>query len=303
MSDWNEWLWLRRDPEQPGTYAKVEHSDRAEIRVPAAGERPLIGVLIEADGLEIPARFTREQVPLFPVKRLVLKGLFKPQGTNEVPWVGSKDGGIELAYALPKGLTLVPPAADIREVVRCADLTGNVEDFDSAGSLGANVEAGLALVSANVPLSLTPLGEKVAELTTKDVVARIDESEGHTKIAWFVDEGGIVFGWVPSASVRPTKEAVNGMGLRGGSLGGSATRGSSSRDPLICTHPVKLKVSFEGEVFEVGTVRAGKAMDVYEDGTAAPRAEEPGIRLNVGASWVIEASEIADCKKRTTSRY
>ncbi len=292
-------LELSTAPGRP-PFAKVWQAERGEVTLPAADDVGKIPGVFQTDGLELHGFLEKDKLPIYPARPLVLRG-FYALSPMRLRWTGAVAAGVALALPMPGGMHLVPPDSALREVVACADLSLARPSFDPYEPLQAKYDKPQYLEGKGVPLSTTPDGPAVATLDASPVIVLLIESRGTmSRIAWppFAPEplNSALFGWVPTSAIRAAPKDANIGHNEGGSYGrtGHSHHNRDART-LVCSHAVPLKVKLLAEVVEVGSVAAGRKIDLEADGTANPWPEKTGHELLNGASWVIDETAVADC--------
>jgi len=102
-----------------------------------------------------------------------------------LPWIRGTEGGVEIALPVPaEHLTLLPPAAELRDDRPCEDLALTPNDFDLLAALGVSTSQKIArLVGGSVSMAAEPGGPTVATLvaTSQDVLV-LEVSGAQTRV-------------------------------------------------------------------------------------------------------------------------
>jgi hypothetical protein len=244
---------------RPGGAVMLTASSPSAVALTLPLGSMLEGAHLEASGGGVTLRgmVNGPDVRLLPAKPVVMSGFVMPYPNALLLWRSASrvQGRVELEIGIEP-----PPVARFAEPPR-ARLSCDGVGFDEAEfeprdavPVGALQHWG-ELARGAIPLSRDPQGPVVATLQidadTPNKASVHDKKGGMSRIV-YRDRLVLLFGWVPSAMIRPTKEAdLSGSGYGSGS--GFANGGGHWRH-VTCERTVPLVIDVSGERATVGEI-------------------------------------------------
>jgi hypothetical protein len=252
----------------------------------------------------------RDELILRAARPFVIAGYVVPGPTAVLRWAGTNARALSIELMLP---SYVQARVAARADRACRDLSlgapAGAGLFDPRDALGDPIENSLMLADEQtIQLSTSPGGPPIAELRfgkhetpLVDVIARRDQHAQivvHTPTMDPADDS-LIFGWVPSAVLRPHSHGFGGSWGTGTERSAGNRRRRDSRH-VTCKHEVPLVAELAGEQHLVGAVARGVVIEIVDGAGALLEIDLPGAQVELadGARLLAKRTALADCAER-----
>ncbi|HEU4403962.1 MAG TPA: hypothetical protein VFS43_01515 [Polyangiaceae bacterium] len=256
-------LHLRFRAGGPSYAEALGQCGNVEASLPVGGAERGATLDLQVDGVRLRGVVDAGEVKLYPARPIVVGGVFVPSGSLPLRWKATAPGSITWALGEVPALRLAEGAQTVTS--RCGELGAEpayFEPSDAPGFKGVRALRDATLRRGiKVPVAETPGGPPRATIELgaddPDDVSVVGVRGGQARVLWWSgggDEGerrGLVLGWVPGASLKPS---VGNWGIVGGMPGGIA---GVSLHWTGCAEEAPLFAEVEGERRAVGRVLAG----------------------------------------------
>lgn len=272
---------------------------RLHLAVGRAGEA---GLEIEAGNAWLRARIDREAVALRPARAVAFQGFAVPLESARLGLQSVEPGFVSVVLPGVPGVEVT--RGPLQERLRCEQVTAGQVAFDATAAAGdrGGDKAGLLRLGRPIPLSVEPGGAPVAALRAKDdedaEVMIVGTSGSRTRVLWWREEA-LIFGWVPTADLRPKPAPGGEIGeaLGGGGLGLSGV--GEEKEKVTCPGELPLVVEVGGQRATVGRTRAGAVIEILERSQPYARVSVSlwPVVLHERAQLLVRAADLAGCAR------